>query len=404
MTKVITPILYEKECECCGCGACMNICPAHAISFVENNVGFLFPHIDDKKCTGCGLCKTVCAFQNIEEENRPLSTYVASNQNREVSKFSASGGVFAAIASAVLKEKGMVFGAVLDEKINPVHVCIDNINDLKPMQGSKYVQSYIGWSYSEVKKLLNEGKQVLFSGTPCQVAGLKGYLKKDYDNLLTVDIVCHGVPNSKFFKEYIASLENKLDGKVVEFKFRDKSIGWGKNGRAFFEKNGRIYSKKIYASESPYYACFLGDISFRESCYICKYASNKRPADISLGDFWGIEKEHPELLKNRTFSEHNGISVVIANTEKGKMFLKKCKELKLVETEFSKASNGNPQLREATIMPKKYKELMKLYSEKGYSGIELYISKRPFYKKYESRIKSLVPVSVKRFVKMKLTK
>jgi len=404
MTLVNIPILYKKEYECCGCGACMNMCPVHAITLLENDVGFLFPQIDDEKCTGCGLCKTACAFQNIDEKNHPLSTYVAANQNKEVSKFSASGGVFAAIASAILKENGIVFGVILDEKINPVHVGIDKNSDLRPMQGSKYVQSYIGWTYSEVKKLLNEGKTVLFSGTPCQVAGLKGYLKKDYDNLLTIDIVCHGVPNSKFFKEYIASLEKRFDGKIVEFKFRDKSIGWGKNGRAIFEKNGRTYSKKIYASESPYYACFLDDISFRESCYKCKYASDKRPADITLGDFWGIEKEHPELLKNGTFREQDGISVVIANSEKGQQFLKSCKELKLVETVFAKASNGNPQLRMATKMPEKYKELMKLYSEKGYAGIESYINKRPFYKKYESRIKSFIPVSIKRFVKMKIAK
>lgn len=404
MIKVDTPILFENEYDCCGCGACMNICPAHAISLVENRKGFLFPQIDDKKCTGCGLCKTVCAFQNIEEENHPISTYVATNEDKKISKFSASGGAFAAIASTIIKEKGLVFGAILDEKINPVHVCIDKMDDLKPMQGSKYVQSYIGWTYSEVKKFLTEGKKVLYSGTPCQIAGLKGFLKNDYENLLTVDIVCHGVPNSKFFKDYIESLEKKLDGKIFEFKFRDKSIGWGTNGRVFYEKNGRIYNKKIYSSESPYYACFLEGISFRESCYKCKYASEKRSADLSIGDFWGIEREHPELLKSGVFEEREGISVVIVNTEKGQLFLKKCKELKLVETAFSKASKGNAQLTKPSKMPKKYKDLMKLYSERGYIGIETYINKRPLHKKYASRVKTIIPISIKRFIKMKIVK
>ena len=237
--KLDIPNLFENKKDCCACGACLNICPKEAISLKQDEYGFLYPEIDEYLCIRCELCKKVCAFQNVEEDNVPISTFAAISKNRNQAKNSASGGIFAAIAQYVINNNGIVYGAAFDDSWNVKHIGIEHIEDLIKLQGSKYTQSNTDTTFIEVKKMLALGKQVLYSGTPCQIAGLKKYLGKDYTNLITIDIICHGVPSNKMFKDYLSYLEAKNNAKIQNFKFRDKKTGWGINGSVVFLKQNK---------------------------------------------------------------------------------------------------------------------------------------------------------------------
>ena len=392
-------ILFNEKKDCCNCSACKNICPKEAIYMYLDEYGFQYPEIDREKCISCGLCKKVCAFQNVEEKNSLLETYVAVTKDDNLLIKSASGGIFATLARDYIESNGIVFGVTFDEDINPIHIAINKLEDLYKVQGSKYVQSYIGDSYKEIKNLLNEGKKVLFSGTPCQVAGLKGYLIKDYHNLLTVDIICHGVPSTKFFKDYIEFMEEKLGGKIKKFKFRDKSMGWGLNGSLTYERNGIIKKKKIYGSESSYYHYFLNSECYRESCYSCKYTCENRPADITIGDYWGIESAHPELLGKDKLKEEKGISVLIVNSEKGRMEIEKCNSVNKFNSDFSKARVRNAQLSNPSIKGKNYLKLMNEYKNNGYVGVNNLYLKKVGIKRYKNRVKALIPKNLKGIMK-----
>ncbi len=306
------PVLFTKKEDCCGCGACLNVCPRQAIAMKEDEYGYLYPEIDEEKCVRCGQCKKVCAFQKREETNVPLDCYAAVNANVEQVSKSASAGIFAAIAEKVICDGGIVYGVAFTRNWGVHHVAIDNLEDLAKLQGSKYAHSNIERTYSEAKNELQTGRRVLFSGTPCQIAGLREFLGKEYENLVTVDIVCHGVPSVRMLQDYLKTIEDKHRGKITEFIFRDKSIGWGKNGSAVI--NGKKI--KIWQSASSYLYYFTKGWLYRENCYRCPYACEHRPADITLGDYWGIEKQHPELLGKGRWDESKGISCVIINTKK----------------------------------------------------------------------------------------
>lgn len=304
-------VLFDKKEQCCCCAACMNICPTQAITIKADVDGFTFPEINKDLCTECGLCNKVCAFQNIPVKgDDPIATYAAINKNSNILSASASGGVFGALASLVFDQKGVVFGCAYNDILEPEHISIDNLLDLEKIQGSKYVQSDINTTYTEAKRYLENGRYVLFTGTPCQIAGLKSFLGKDYENLITADLICHGVPSAKFFKGYIKYLEGKLKGRVIDFKFRDKSKGWGLMGKVIYKKGDKILEKFINPKTSYYYDYFLKGYIYRENCYECKYACGSREGDFTMGDYWGIEKVHPEI------ETKNGVSVFLINSKK----------------------------------------------------------------------------------------
>ena len=386
------PILYTSKEDCCGCGACLNICPKHAIMMLEDECGFFYPAIDESKCIRCGQCKKVCAFQNENVRNNPIECYAAVSRNPEQAEKSASAGIFAAIATKVIEAGGIVYGAAFDENWNVHHVSAENLDQLCALQGSKYAHSDIGWVYTEVKEQLHSGRQVLFSGTPCQIAGLKWYLCKDYENLLTVDIVCHGVPSSRMLRDYLKTLEYKHGGQVTAFTFRDKSIGWGINGSAIIDGK----KIKIWQSASSYLYYFTRGWIYRENCYKCPYACEHRPADITLGDYWGIEKQHPELLGRGEWDESKGISCVIFNTDKG-ILLSKHIDCDLKDTSFEKIRAGNAQLFKPSDMGNR-PEIIDIYKETGWDGLSnRFNSKR--LRKYSSFLKGLLPVRIKRTLK-----
>ena len=273
------------------------------------------------------------------------------------------------------------------------HVGVDDVRKIGQLQGSKYVQSSIGAAYQQAKKQLAQGRKVLFSGTPCQIDGLYGFLGKENDDLITVDLVCHGVPNQRMFMDYLHSL-----GDVGRFSFRDKSLGWGINGKYLLK--GEKKPNNIWQSGSPYLYYFTKGMIYRDSCYVCKYACKHRPADITLGDFWGIEKQHPEYLKDNNFNARNGISVVIGNTEKGVKLLESCSSLlNTGRSEFSKAAAGNTQLVRPSAIPQQRKEILDLYAQHGWQAVAERFVKNIGFRRYSSKIKSMIPYRLKELLK-----
>lgn len=380
-------ILFKNKVNCCGCGACANICPQRAIKIKEDECGFLYPVIDKKKCVGCKLCKKVCAYQNKTPQNEPIKVFAAVNKNESQLMNSASGGVFSAIAKQILADDGIVFGATLDfEKGHavPHHVFVEKESELYRLQGSKYVQSAIGDMYILAKQFLDEGRKVLFSGTPCQVAGLYSFLNKEYQNLVTIDLICHGVPNAKFFDDYIQMETRKRKGKkVVGYSFRDKKKGWGMNERIdIIDINGKLKNIYVRARANSYNTLFLDGEIYRENCYECKYATRLRVGDLTIGDYWGIEHEHPELLGKYGYEEKKGISCILANSNKGLAICKESSDLlQMNESTFSKVSNRNGQLKQPSEKKESREKILQLYSEYGYEKVEGW-----FRKKYMKQI------------------
>ncbi len=359
-------IQYKEKKDCCACAACMNICPKNAITMKSDEEGFTFPNINHDLCIRCKQCLKVCAFQNVPIiDKEPISAYAAINKNDSILKASSSGGVFGALASLVLNKKGIVFGCDYNENMEPVHIAIENCSDIKKLQGSKYVQSYIGTTYTKAKRYLDSERWVLYTGTPCQIAGLKAYLGKDYLNLITADIVCHGVPNATFFVDYIRYLERKLNGKIIDFKFRDKTKGWGRMGKVIYLKDGKICNEFIHPNISSYYSYFLGGHICRDSCYDCKYACGNREGDFTMCDFWGIERAHPEIITEK------GVSALLINSNKGIGFLNDLTQhLSLTKSNLEIVRYENEQLNYPTPKSNSRESILKKWRDEGYKAVE----------------------------------
>lgn len=305
---------------CTGCGACFNICPKNAIEMKEDKEGFLYPVIDKTKCIDCNLCAKKCPAVNKVEKHPEQENVYAICGSDEVCLRSSSGGAFELIANQFFAEGGYICGASWSVDFKKVeHIIISDKKDLHKLQTSKYVQSEIGNSYKEVKTLLEEGKKVLFSGTPCQVGGLNNFLGKDYENLLTIDILCHGAPSPGVWRDYIEEISAGKEIESVNFRYK-KRIGLKMRLSLFLVKykdNSFILNK---VRESSFYRAFLNNLILRNVCSECQYTTINRCSDITLGDFWGIKK-YNKKLNNKT-----GISFCMTNSDKGKDFIKKVPE------------------------------------------------------------------------------
>lgn len=295
--------------SCCGCSACEHICSHHAIKMDEDVLGFLYPTVDEGRCLNCGLCDKVCPFGNVyvqsEFKEKPKAFAVRHKDLREV-ETSRSGALFCALADRILEEGGIVYGAAFDKSFRVVHKCAKTKLECNEFKGSKYVQSDLRTIYVDCKNTLKEGKTVLFSGTPCQVAALQNYIPTRLKNkLLTVDVICHGVASPKFWHDYLEYLERKERKSLVKVNFRDKSIfGWsGLHRESFTFANGRTHIYPI-----TFYQPFL----IRKSCHNCPYASIPRPADITIGDFWGWERVDKTIN-----TDDKGVSLAMLNTPNG---------------------------------------------------------------------------------------
>lgn len=332
-------ISISDKSSCCGCTACASICPKGCIRMIEDDEGFKYPVVNPATCINCGLCEKVCPMMHPETENRVQKVYSAKNNDEAVRKTSSSGGVFSIIAQTIVRDGGVVVGCALDESLRARHMVANNENELVVFRSSKYVQSELDGVFIAVKERLREGKKVLFSGTPCQVAGLKRFLRKEYENLFCVDVLCHGVPSPKLYMDYIDREEKEFGSRAVSINFRNKQKGWK---RLFIEvifANSNRYFK--FSGFDPYLSLFLNNKSQRSSCFHCPFTTVRRQGDISLGDFWGIGRRYPD------YDDDKGISMILIDSEKGARLLDRiAPELCLEERDLDLAIAGNKVLVE----------------------------------------------------------
>lgn len=322
-------VKLAEEKVCTGCGACYSICPNDAILMKKNEEGFLQPVINEKSCINCNACANVCPV--LKEYKRSKGHYFACvSKDDNIRKTSSSGGVFSLLARKIIEMDGVVFGAGFDENQSVVHTYIETEEGIEKLRGSKYVQSKIGDSYKKVKELLEKGKYVLFTGTPCQIGGLYAYLKKDYDRLYTQDMVCHGVPSEKVWEKYKDFREKKSGASLRRTFFRHKNYGWKRYCVLLEFSNNTQYLQIFF--EDLYMKGFLENLSLRRSCYNCHYKHIERESDITLADFWGVKKVEPEMY------DKMGTSLVFVNSKKGeKLFELISGELKYKEVDINDA-------------------------------------------------------------------
>ena len=324
---------------CTGCRACEQLCAHHAISMAPDKEGFMTACIDEDKCVDCGLCRKRCPQNQLVEKSSPqLSMAVRDKDDAEL-KASASGGAFAAVAKVILAHGGMVVGAAYNDDLTVSHIVVESAEDLPLLQSSKYVQSNTEATYRQVKEVLKQGREVLYSGTPCQIGGLKSFLRRDYDQLYTIDLICHGVASPKLFAKYLVWLGGKMNGKIIGYDFRDKSCGWGLD----YMTKTKTKTKTKPSTLDPYYFHFLKGTTYRECCYRCRYCSKERVGDITIGDYWGIEKEHPDFYSTK------GVSCMLMNTAKGmKLWEMVSGEFYSLESTFEKVARANHNLSRPT--------------------------------------------------------
>lgn len=321
---------------CTGCSACAEACPRGAIGMSCRPDGFYYPEIGKRLCVDCGLCERICPVSGGTNKDEILNNaYAAKHRDECVRAGSSSGGAFSAIAANVLRDGGVVFGAAFDPEFTVKHTCVDREEDLERLRGSKYVQSRIGDAFSKARTYLEEGRTVLFSGTPCQIAGLKSFLKKDYDGLLTVDFICHGVPSPAMWRSYLRYREQEAGSEVRKVSFRDKAHGWQNYSMALEFADGT--KSTIPIREDLYLKGFLSNLFLRRSCYQCKFKGENYYSDLTMGDCWGADSIAPELNDNK------GLSLVLSNTPKGEDAIARAGDhLELYSIDKKAALKSNP--------------------------------------------------------------
>jgi coenzyme F420-reducing hydrogenase beta subunit len=299
--------------SCLGCRSCEQACPVKCISISENKEGFLYPSVDENTCIHCGKCVKSCPVKNADvHRNQPASVWALTNKNDQNIMNSASGGASDILVRSIINDDGVAYGVAYDRNFVVHHMEVASTDDARKIQSSKYVQSDTRNVYSEVKQRLAEGKKVLFTGTPCQVAGLYSFLGGDKDCLYTVDLICHGVPSPKFFKKYVEYMDRVMGEKMIYYNFRSKAKrGWGTQ----YLLKTKTKTKTKTLSLDRYGSHFMDSDCFRECCYECVYANTNRVGDVTIGDFWGIAKSHPECYTPK------GVSSVFVNTDKGNELL-----------------------------------------------------------------------------------
>ena len=405
--------IQDKK-DCCGCSACVQCCPKQCIKLYEDEEGFLYPKVDNSICIDCGLCEQVCPVLNQAEERKPIEVFAAKNTNEEIRKESSSGGIFTLLAEQTIDAGGVVFGVKWNEHFEAVHDYTETKEGLVAFRGSKYVQSQVGDTFKLTEQFLREGRQVLYSGTPCQIAALKLYLRKDYENLLSVDIICHGAPSPGVFRWYlseeIAKEAARQSGDKIQFRsllpissiakadvlareqgfeikdirFRDKRFGWKKYSFVLFlERLSSIKNKEISISssisENTFLRGFLRDIYLRPSCYECSAKAGKSGSDITLADYWGIQDLMPELDDDR------GVSAIIVNTPKGQNALHST-DAELYSASYEDICKKNPSILNSCKIPECRKTFFSLKQKKGFHDRVLHALYVPFYKQIKGKV------------------
>lgn len=346
--------ICSKE-KCTGCHACVNICPQNSIEMVADEFGFLYPVINQETCVNCGICKRQCPVLQSRPIVESIKVYAAINKTPFDYETTTSGGIATLFARKILKQGGVVYGAAVCEDLSVKHIRVTSDKDVEQIKGSKYVQSKIGETFTEAKRDLEEGKVVLFIGTPCQIAGLKKVVGEKYDKLITCDIVCHGVPSPQYLNEHIESIGNYSG--VNCLSFRDKEGYY----LTLFRNTEICYRKRNFLD--LYCLGFLKGLLQRDSCFNCEFANSNRIGDITLGDFWGFDSNQGAF----PVAHENGLSLVMINTKKGNEVFENCaKDMVFIERALEEAIMGNKQLRHASSRHKNYYQFRKNYLKVGF--------------------------------------
>ena len=399
-------IKIQNKQDCCGCSACVQRCPKHCISMKEDEEGFLYPVVDETVCIDCGLCEKVCPIINRPEKLPVMKVFAVKNRNEEERMASSSGGVFIALAKKVIEQGGVVFGAVFDGNWEVKHTYAETLDGVKPMIGSKYVQSRIEESFCHAEKFLKEGRKVLFTGSPCQITALHNYLRKDYPNLLSVDFLCHGVPSPGVWRKYLEEMSSlsafKAAGKnsvlsssiksvpvITGIEFRDKTLhGWKKfsfvvRGSApKADKNTVLLSDIHY--DNPYMKGFLADVYLRPSCYRCRCKNGVSHSDLTIGDFWGVPKVMPD------FDDDKGVGIVLLNTDKGKCIFDTL-DMGTRATDIAAASIFNGGFKENVKMhPKRMEFYKKVLNGKDVSSVVAQVLNVTFLMRVFRKVKRIM--------------
>lgn len=313
------PVLYQEKDQCCGCGACGDICPKGAIS-MERKDGFLYPMVNVNECVDCGLCQKVCAFrQQKQTHSNSIHAYAGRIRDDQVRMESSSGGIFTAVSDHVLNENGVIYGAAYDEVLRVRHHRAEKSLDRDRMRGSKYVQSDTTGIFRQVKEDLRQGKRVLFTGTPCQVAALKAFLGRDEEKLLLIDIVCHGVPSPEVWENFVTFIHEKYGKRPASYAFRNKQVSWRSYSPKVTFDDGSVVGENDCTGS--FIELFRYDLCLRPSCTACRYTSMQREGDLTIGDFWGIEGVLPQM------DDGKGVSALLVNTPKGQAVLERLKDV-----------------------------------------------------------------------------
>lgn len=371
-------IKIDKNSNCCGCNACREICPKGCIEMRQDQMGFTYPYVDENKCVDCGLCVHTCPFINPSAPYLPEECYAAVNNDDEQRLASSSGGVFVELARQTISHNGVVFGAVFTENWDVVHAYTETMEGVLPMMGSKYVQSNTSDTFSKAKYFLEEGKAVLYTGTPCQIAGLKHYLGKEYSRLLTVEVTCHGVPAPGVWQSYLKELLVQRNGSygemsyaamIKKISFRSKKRGWKIFGFNLHFLDANSAQKALDSScknfyepypDNCYMSAFLRNWSIRPSCCACKAKAGKSKADITIGDFWGIEST------NIVEDDDKGISCVICRTKKGVDAINSLENLTLTAVDYSVILQRNYIVEKSVSSSYSARCFSKLFPQKGF--------------------------------------
>lgn len=329
--------ITDKQ-QCCGCGACVQKCPKQCISLKEDNEGFLYPYVDEATCIDCGLCDKVCPVLNPYEARKPQQVLAAINKDEKIRMESSSGGIFTLLAEKVINEGGVVFGARFDEEWQVTLDYTETIEGLAAFRGSKYVQARTGETYNQCEQFLKEGRKVLFTGTPCQIAGLHHYLRRQYEDLTTCDFVCHGVPSPKVWRMYLRDVIDGANRAITDIQFRNKDNGW----KAFkfkmsYDEDSKTTTLSSFNGDNLYMRAFLKDMILRPSCYDCKAKQCRSMADITIADYWGIQVNHPEM------DDDKGTGLVLVHTPKGQEIFENL-HVRSLETNYDEVTSFNPAI------------------------------------------------------------
>lgn len=379
--------------KCSGCAYCADICPKSVITMNSRNDGNLFPYIGDG-CIDCGLCIRGCAFSTAHDLRTPIETYVGCRSDKEQLVNSSSGGIFAALAEKLHQDDNWcICGCILDEEIKAVHTLTSDMDLIKKMYGSKYVQSNTMGVYKEVLKALRNGKKVLFSGTPCQVDAVKKYTK-DHSNLFTVEIICHGVTSPEMFESYLQMLGKKG---IARFVFRDKKQGWSYNNEVILISGKH---RNINHRLSSYMTYYLNGETYREACYDCPFATDKRGADITIGDYWGVVREKQDKWSG--IDAEKGVSCILVNTEKGREILETAPVLKY-SVPYESIRKGNEPLNHPSVFSARRNDILREWNKNhSWKDVDIFFRKNDYSFVY--KMWSMVPLRLQHRIRIILGK